>query len=115
MQGHIILTDMLPDGMHFVSAYLHHCGEEVWGGVETTARGQELTWSLYPEGADFCYELLLTVEIDSDVDFTNPLINQAMVASSKPEVDIDPFPDNNTDIYDPERHVFTIFMPTIIR
>ena len=116
MAGNAILNDILPEGMSYVSAQQHWCGEEDdWCEVTPTIDGQTLTWELYPIGRSNWNEILLTVEI-GDVEQTNPLINEVTIASDQPLVDVDPYPENNYSFYDPELVVtHSIYLPLIIR
>ena len=113
MAGNAIITDTLPEGMSYVSAYHHWCGEEVWEEYAPDFVGQDLIWTHDPIGYYNCFEILLTVEI-VEIEEGNPMINEVMIASDQPEVDIDPYPDNNISFYDPELG-WSIFLPLIMR
>jgi uncharacterized repeat protein (TIGR01451 family) len=115
MSGNAILTDELPEGMSFVSAEMHWCESTEWCEVTPDIIGQTLTWNLFPIGRSNWNEIRLTVEI-GDVEQTNPLINEIMIGSDQPLVDVDPYPDNNLSFYDPELVVtFSIYLPLILR
>ncbi|MDT8382349.1 MAG: hypothetical protein RQ728_08865 [Brevefilum sp.] len=115
MTGNAILTDELPEGMSFVSAEMHWCESTEWCEVTPDIDGQTLTWNLYPIGRSNWNEIRLTVEI-GDVEQTNPLINEVMIGSDQPLVDVDPYPENNFSFYDPGLVVtFSTFLPLILR
>jgi len=115
MQGNAIITDTLPEGMNYVSAYEHWCGEEEWWEYDPAIVDQDLIWTHDPLDYYDCFEILLTVEI-GDVDDANPLINEAMIESDQPLVDVDPFPENNVSIYDPGLIIENnIYIPLILR
>jgi hypothetical protein len=95
-------VDELPEGMSFVSAYLHWCEGEEWCAFTPDISGQTLTWTLYPMGPNQWNQILLTVQIDSEIEEDNPLTNQASIASNDPLPDADPFPNNNDSTFVPE-------------
>ena len=115
MTGNAIITDILPEGMSYVSAELHWCESTEWCQADPIIDGQILTWNLYPIGRSNWNEIRLTVEI-GDVEQTNPLINEIMIVSDQPLVDVDPYLENNFSFYDPGIVVtFNTFLPLILR
>jgi uncharacterized repeat protein (TIGR01451 family) len=115
MTGNAIITDILPKGMSYVSAELHWCESTEWCQADPIIDGQILTWNLYPIGRSNWNEIRLTVEI-GDVEQTNPLINEIMIVSDQPLVDVDPYLENNFSFYDPGIVVtFNTFLPLILR
>jgi hypothetical protein len=102
MVGNAILVDTLPDGMTFVSAY-RHCYEEFeWWAFNPDSVGQEIIWTMWPMTTGEWTEVWLTLRIDDEIPASAELINTAEILSSEPEIDLDPFPENNASVYDPE-------------
>ena len=102
MVGNAILVDTLPDGMTFVSAY-RHCYEEFeWCEFIPDSVGQEIIWTMWPMTTGEWTEVWLTLRIDDEIPASAELINTAEILSSEPEIDLDPFPENNASVYDPE-------------
>jgi len=114
MAGIAILTDILPDGMSFVSAEMHWCEEMEWceATPSITGDGQILTWDLYPLGGDQWNEIRLTVEISSDIEGGIELSNELTISSDNSEADVDPYMENNTDTY-AETVGFKYFLPLL--
>jgi uncharacterized repeat protein (TIGR01451 family) len=117
MQGMAILTDTLPEGMSYVSANLHWCGNEEWCEFDPGIVGQTLTWENSPFGTGQWNEILLTVLISEDVQEGAELVNLAEIESSLPLVDVDPFPANNSSSYTGvvDLPFFTIYLPLVLR
>ena len=119
MQGNAIVTDTLPEGMTFVSAYQRWCNEDIEFKCVATPTfedgGQTLIWDLYPIGAGNWNQIRLLVKIDEGVDKNNPLINVAEISSEHLD-DIDPYDHNNQSSYDPGLVTTkNIFLPLILR
>lgn len=99
LQGNAWLTDTLPDGVSYVSAYQRWCGSDQpqWCQREPDEiDGQHLRWNMGLLGASHWNEILLTVQIDNGLNGLDTLINQAEFASDQPGVDIEPLYDNNS-------------------
>jgi len=117
MRGDAVLEDVLPEGMSFVSAYLHKCEEVEWCAFNPNISGQTLTWTMWPIGRNQWNEIKLTVLIDSGVEDGSILTNQASISSSHAQKDADPFPDNNASEFmiTVKNEGFFIFLPLVSR
>jgi len=100
MTGDAILTDTLPAGLTFFSAQIHWTKDlPEWTDFPPEVDGQTLTWQTYPFPSGHVNEIRLTVMVADDVQNGAELTNQVSITSNLPEVDLDPFPDNNTSTY----------------
>jgi uncharacterized repeat protein (TIGR01451 family) len=83
--GNVVLRDVLPDGMSFVSA----------SPTPTVRSGQVITWTLGTLAHDGIRSIRVTVRPDSDVAAGEFLRNQVYASSST----YDPDPSNNTFVF----------------
>ena len=118
MTGNGILTDTLPDGMSYVSAVLHWCGETEWCDfTPEDPIDQTLRWTIGSYNAGAWNEVLLTVLISEDVQDGDELVNLLEIVSTEPTQDLDPFPDNNSSSYAGKVKIpfFYIYLPLVLR
>lgn len=118
MTGNAILTDTLPAGMTFVSAQLRWSEEPTdWIDYPPEADGQTLTWQTWPFASSNWNEIRLTVRIADDVQDGAELTNQVSITSDQPEVDLDPFPANDTSTYTGivDTGIENLYLPMILR
>ena len=104
MQGDAQLTDILPDGLEYVSAQQRWCDpdpDDDWCDHPPDVQvGSTLLWLLWSMGAGDRNEIYLTARITDTVEGDDVLINQVEIASDQPLDDIEPYYDNNRDTYD---------------
>lgn len=113
-----ILTDTLPDGMSYVSAVLHWCGETDWCDfTPEDPIDQTLSWTIGAYNAGAWNEVLLTVLISEDVQDGDELVNLLEIGSTEPTQDLDPFPDNNSSSFTGKVEIpfFYIYLPLVLR
>jgi hypothetical protein len=113
-----ILTDTLPDGMSYVSAVLHWCGETDWCDfTPEDPIDQTLSWTIGAYNAGAWNEVLLTVLISEDVQDGDDLVNLLEIGSTEPTQDLDPFPDNNSSSFTGKVEIpfFYIYLPLVLR
>jgi len=101
MQGNAVLTDTLPAGMEFVSAQQHWCGSGVeWCENTPTQAGNVLVWDLWPLHASEWNEIYVTVRITDTATGLDAFTNRAEIGSDQPDVDVEPYTDNNANNVD---------------
>lgn len=101
LQGNAWLTDTLPDGFELVSAQQHWCGWTDWCDRPPDSQdGHLLTWQLWPLHTGEWNEIYLTVRITDTATGLDTFTNQVEIASDQPDVDIEPYYDDNFDYYD---------------
>lgn len=105
MQGNAQIEDTLPAGLEYVSAD---------PAPDVQVEGQ-LFWFVEQLHAGASEEILLTARINDTVTGLDTLINQAKIRSDKPEVDIEPFYDNNEDSVTVGIEAFEIHLPLVVR
>lgn len=99
LQGDSWLTDTLPAEMSYVAAYQRWCGADVpqWCPRDPDeVDGQNLLWNMGPLGASHWNEILLVAQISDAATGLDTLVNQSTIASDQPDVDVEPFYDNNS-------------------
>lgn len=99
-QGNVYLVDTLPPGMTYVSASQRWCGPEVAPWCERdpdlVIDERTLIWNTGATGAGNWNEILLTVRLTEDVSAPGVFTNWATMTSDRPNVDVEPFYDNNS-------------------
>ncbi|MFN2187965.1 MAG: PKD domain-containing protein, partial [Candidatus Promineifilaceae bacterium] len=100
LQNNAVMTDTLPDGLEFVSSAMHYCWPDVMCEFLPVQDGNELIWDLWPLGAGEENEIVLTVRITDTAEGGDILTNTVEIQSSTPEIDVEPYYDNNFDSVD---------------
>ncbi len=101
LAGNAWLTDTLPAGLEFVSAQQHWCGWTDWCDRPPDEQdGNNLIWQLWPIHTGEWNEIYLTVRITDTATGLDILTNWAEIASDQPDVDVEPYYDDNSSYYD---------------
>ena len=95
LQGTAWLTDTLPGGLEFLHSEWHFCGPTRWCDATPIPDGNKLVWELGPLWPGEWNEIYVTLRIPESGGGPYDLTNEAVIASDLPEVDIEPFTDNN--------------------
>jgi uncharacterized repeat protein (TIGR01451 family) len=99
LQGIAWLTDTLPAGTEFITATIRWCLEGDWCPFGPIVQGDTLTWQLWSIGVGNWNEIHVTVRLPDTLTGMDTVVNQATIASDQPDVDIEPYYDNNTSIF----------------
>ncbi len=94
-QGHTLITDTLPAGMTYITSTLHDCDGPTCPYIAPTVNGQQLVFELGPLNAGGWNEIYVVARIAGTVTGLDTLVNQVKIGSSQPEIDREPFYDNN--------------------
>jgi uncharacterized repeat protein (TIGR01451 family) len=100
MQGNAMLVDELPAGLQFVGAKRRFCGAIPWCDAPPFVAGNQLIWALGQLNTGNWNEIRLTLRVADNVGGADILRNRARISSDQPQVDLDPFPANNSATYD---------------
>jgi uncharacterized repeat protein (TIGR01451 family) len=102
LQGTAWMTDTLPAGTEFITATQRWCGDHTWCPVGADVQGDNLIWQLWPMGGEQWNEFYVTVQLPDTLTGLDMVINQAVINSDQPELDIEPDYTNNTAVYQAE-------------
>lgn len=116
-QGNVWLIDTLPEGMSYVSAQQRWVGPyQPWSPIEPDeVDGQDLIWNFGPAHDRFENEIRVTVQITDTATWRDRFTNYVEIFSDQPDVDIEPFYDNNQDSVTVGVEVFDIHLPVVLR
>jgi uncharacterized repeat protein (TIGR01451 family) len=118
LQGDAVITDTLPAGLTFESASLWRCETEFWCDLNPEVEGQRVTLNVGPLAAGEMNIIRLATRINQGVAAGTELTNQAEIASTAPEDDLEYDTENNVDtatvvVVAPDD--FILYMPLIFR
>ena len=92
------VSDTLPAGLSYVAAYQRWCGEgePEWCEMPPHAvNGQTVSWEHWLGGGAW-NEILLVAAIGDTLTGLDTVVNEAIIASAMPDLDVEPFYDNNS-------------------
>ena len=100
-QGNVWITDTLPVGMEFITATQHFCGWTNWcSRSPDRIEGQQLFWDMGWMAPSWWNEIYLVARITDTAQAGEAFTNQVMVTSSQPDIDLEPYYNNNVDSYE---------------
>jgi len=101
MEGGARLTDILPAGFTYIAAKLRYCNGTEWCNRPPDAQaGGVQVWLFDPLKASAWNEIYLTARIPYTATGLDTFTNRSTIASTHPDVDKEPYIDNNASSVD---------------
>jgi uncharacterized repeat protein (TIGR01451 family) len=95
--GTVTVTDTLPAGMAYVTSTQRYCGGPQCPYITPDIVGDQLVFDVGPQGENWWNEIYLTVQVTGTAQYGDVFVNDAVIASSNPASDVEPYYGNNSD------------------
>jgi uncharacterized repeat protein (TIGR01451 family) len=95
--GTVTVTDTLPAGMAYVTSTQRYCGGPQCPYITPDIVGDQLVFDVGPQGENWWNEIYLAVQVTGTAQYGDVFVNDAVIASSNPASDVEPYYGNNSD------------------